>query len=189
MKVTYICTKNNNVLNFVKGQKFTVEKNSPEDEFFKKSTEYFDIVYDEADLWQVGDFVSLSGRFTNLTHSGKNGRFNRGQTLVNVPAQIKEIHKTDNSHNSTMKFVGIDGTVYSGTSICIVKEIGNNLSGRNYSCMKPLPVYWFINSKGTVHYAIAGKDEEADSWRKVSNNYFTTKEDANNYREMRFQKK
>ena len=189
MKVTYICTKNNTVLNFVKGQKFTVEQNSPEEEFFKKSTEYFDIVYDESDLWKVGDFVSLSGRFTNLTHPNKNGRFGRGQTLTNIPAQIKEIHKTDNSHNSTMKFVCVDGTVYSGTSICIVKKISNNLSGSNYSYMKPLPMYWFINSKGTVHYAIIGKDEEADSWRKVSGNYFNTKEAASNYRENRFQKK
>ena len=189
MNVTYICTKNNSILNFVKGQKFTVEQNSPEEEFFRKSTEYFDVVYDEGDIWKVGDFVSLSGGFTNLTHPSKNGSFNRGQTLVAIPAQIKEIRRIDNSHNSMMMFATADGTIYSAKSISLVKEISSNIPGHHYPCVKPLPMYWFINSKGTVHYAIIGKDEEADSWRKVSGNYFNTKEAARDYRENCFQKK
>lgn len=43
----------------------------------------------------------------------------------------------------------------------------------------PVSVYYFIDSKGTVHSDIAGKDISADKFRKISGNFFDTKEDAN----------
>lgn len=44
--------------------------------------------------------------------------------------------------------------------------------------MMPCDTYWFINSEGAVSDAISGKNPTTDDFRKLTDNYFKTKEDA-----------
>lgn len=44
--------------------------------------------------------------------------------------------------------------------------------------LEKVEIYYFLSSKGVVQSAVTGKDEEADKWRKITNNFFTTKKCA-----------
>jgi hypothetical protein len=48
--------------------------------------------------------------------------------------------------------------------------------------MEAVDTYWFFNSKGQICLIYVGKDKDADKFRKASNNYFVSKEAAQNYR-------
>ena len=44
--------------------------------------------------------------------------------------------------------------------------------------MHPVDLYYFINTKGQVHRAFTGRNEERDAFTKQTNNQFSTKEEA-----------
>lgn len=48
--------------------------------------------------------------------------------------------------------------------------------------LEKVEMYYFLSSKGIVQSAVTDKDEEADRWRKLTNNFFLTKQEAKNER-------
>lgn len=44
-------------------------------------------------------------------------------------------------------------------------------------------IYYFISSRGIVQQAFIGKDKMADDWRRLTNNFYSTKEDAQKAKE------
>lgn len=175
----YICTKDVPSLGMIKGRRYEIAENSPDLAVFASMTDCFKEEIPEDEKWQVGTVVKLTGRFTNMTHSGKN-HYGSGEMLNGVIARIIEIHQTGGEQANIM-FRTDGGIVYCSQGCKIRKSLctGDPKSKSSQKIVE-LPTYWFINSRGVICTAIAGKDTEADRWRKIANNYFDTKEDCLN---------
>lgn len=52
----------------------------------------------------------------------------------------------------------------------------------NENKIEAVETYWFFNSKGQICLTYVGRDKEADSYRKITNNWYRTKADAQEYR-------
>ena len=175
----YICTKDVQSLGMIKGRRYEIAENSPEIAVFASMNDCFKEEIPEDEKWQVGTIVKLTGRFANMTHPGKN-HYGSGEMLNGVIARIIEIHQTGGEQGNIMFRTG-GGIVYCSQDCKIRKSLctGDPKSKSSQKIVE-LTTYWFINSRGVVCDAIAGKDAEADRWRKIANNYFDTKEDCLN---------
>ena len=184
----YICTKDVPSLGMVKGRRYEIAENSPEIAVFASMNDCFREEIPEDEKWQIGTVVSLSGRFTNMTHPGKN-HYGSGQMLKDVVARIVEIHQVG-VYNANIKFRTDGGIEYIAENCPIRKSICVGTKGSLSSQkINELPTYWFINSRGVICTAVAGKDEDADRWRKLTDNYFDTKEACSNYYQYIINKK
>ena len=77
------------------------------------------------------------------------------------------------------------------TGRCSLHEVYANkeISGVEYHRLKPVTLYYFINSAGKISSSYIGKDPAADSWRALANNLFYTKDEAVKYRDSILKKK
>ena len=179
MKI-YICTKDVPSLGMIKGRRYEIEENSPEIAVFSSMCNCFREEIPEDEKWQVGTAVKLTGRFANMTHSGKN-RYGSGEMLNSVVARIIEIHPTGGDQANIM-FRTDGGIVYCSQNCKIRKSLctGDPKSKSSQKIVE-LDCYWFINSRGKICSAVIGKDEEADRWRLLSGNYHKTQEACRDY--------
>lgn len=69
-----------------------------------------------------------------------------------------------------------------GSNKIVVKNISE-------TWLKKAEIYYFLSSKGVVQSAIIDKDEVADKWRKLTNNFFMNKEDAQKRKDELINKK
>ena len=179
MKI-YICTKDVPSLGMIKGRKYEIAENSPEVAVFSSMNDCFKEEIPEGEKWQVGTAVKLTGRFANMTHPGKN-HYGSGEMLNGVVARIIEIHQLGGDQANIM-FRTDGGIIYCSQNCKIRKSLcAGDPKSRSSQKIVELEYYWFINSRGVVCSAIVGKDEYADRWRKISNNYYKTNEECKDY--------
>ena len=62
--------------------------------------------------------------------------------------------------------------------LCFIDSNKFAFKGVAEKWLEKVEIYYFLSSKGVVQSAVTGKDEEADKWRKITNNFFTTKKCA-----------
>lgn len=62
--------------------------------------------------------------------------------------------------------------------LCFIDSNRFAFKGVAEKWLEKVEIYYFLSSKGVVQSAVTGKDEEADKWRKLTNNFFTTKKCA-----------
>lgn len=62
--------------------------------------------------------------------------------------------------------------------LCFIDSNRFAFKGVAEKLLEKVEIYYFLSSKGVVQSAVTGKDEEADKWRKLTNNFFTTKKCA-----------
>lgn len=179
-KFIYICTKDVPSLGMVKGRKYEIAENSPEFQVFASMKDCFAEQIPEDERWQIGDIVSLNGRFVNLTHTGKN-HYGAGEMLKDVVARVSEIHLNVNGNQANIMFRTDGGTVYISENCPIRRSECTGNTTRSSQKIKLVDNYWFINSRGIICNAIAGKDKDADRWRMLSGNYHKTNEECKNY--------
>lgn len=177
--ITYVCKKNFPTLNLVTGQKFVVKSNTEQAAFFDRMPEYFTKMLSDTDCWHIGDAIVYSGRATNMTHPGRNrNTLGRGEYIKNVLGHIDALHiHPNNPEMCNLRFKTLGGIEYNVENISIIIEECVSDNTRLKPNIVKAEEYWFINSEGTICRAMAGKDENADNWRKVSGNYFATHAD------------
>ena len=179
--ITYICVNGIPALNIEAGRKFVVEAGSNQSNFFSKMPEFFIMYIDEKDRWHIGDWVNISGKFTNLTHPSKNG-FGY-QYIKNVNAQITAMKTHAHDTMCNVHFTAEDGTVYELLNMSMSVENTKSSNPREKQNIVKADDYWFINSRGQICHTFTNKDKDADSWRRISGNCFTSKDEANAYKD------
>ena len=178
--ITFICQKNLPAFNIVVGQKFIAEAGTEQANFFAKLTpEYFTKMIADADCWHVGNTIVYTGRAENLTHTSRN-RYGRGEKITDAVGRITciNIHK-NNPEMCNIRFRTLGGIEYNAENVPVVMEDCAN-SPKNSETPKIVLAeeYWFIDSKGNIQRALANKDVNADSWRRLTHNYFNTHEEV-----------
>lgn len=179
-KLIYICTKDVPLLGMAKGRQYEINSDSPEASVFASMKDCFQEQVPDDEKWKVGDMVSLTGRFVNLTHSGKN-HYGSGQMLTDEVAKINEIHPSVDGAHANIMFLTSGGTMYISENCPIRRSECIGDKTRSSQKIKMVDNYWFINSRGVICNAIAGKDKDADRWRKLSGNYHKTNNECREY--------
>jgi len=195
----FIALQANQIFGIKKGQIFEIDDNEIDLGMNKifLDTEMFEEWIDETERIHKGDFITFSGYWWNKSHPTKNRLNipNRMEKMNGTIIEISSITTNNNPHSKAwnIEICGSDGNTYYTRINTLNKtklENGMNIidtySGKTHLChiakISYNEMYWFINSDGKACSDIKGRKPQREQWLKASHNFWSTSDEANQYK-------
>ena len=147
------------------------------------------IVIQEVDgsiILKTGDNEFLDVSWINVNNEDYFKNVTKAANNLNEPIfKVGEEVRTKRFENTIFKILEIKAqTVYKEGSIYNIYRYVIKLKNKEYTLNESeiikINKYWFINSEGRVN-EVELKNDERDVWRKMTGNFFNTKEEAKAY--------
>lgn len=195
----FIALQANQIFGIKKGQIFEIDDNEIDLGMNKifLDTEMFEEWIDETERIHKGDFITFSGYWWNKSHPTKN-RLNMPNRMEKMNGTIIEIssittNTTPHSKAWNIEICGSDGNTYctrintlNRTKLENGANIIDTYSGKTNPCRSAKisynEIYWFINSDGKACSDIKGRKPQREQWLKASHNFWSTSDEANQYK-------
>ena len=147
------------------------------------------IVIQEVDgsiILKTGDNEFLDVSWINVNNEDYFKNVTKAANNLNEPIfKVGEEVRTKRFENTIFKILEIKAqTVYKEGSIYNIYRYVIKLKNKEYTLNESeiikINKYWFINSEGRIN-EVELKNDEKDVWRKMTCNFFSTKEEAKAY--------